>query len=48
MKKRTPGDPYPRIRFSQDKAKQFGDWLYEKNYDFILTKKINNIKHFMK
>lgn len=46
VKERTPGDPYPRIRFSQDKAKQFGDWLYEKNYDFILTRKYQQYKTF--
>ena len=28
VKPRTQGDPYPRIRFTTNKAKIFGDWLY--------------------
>lgn len=36
---RTPGDPYPRIRFAADKAKVFGDWLYSEGYSFVLQRK---------
>lgn len=46
MHSRTEGDPYPRIRFAQDKAKIFGDWLYKENYSFILKRKYEIYKKF--
>lgn len=46
MHHRTSGDPYPRIRFAQDKAKIFGDWLYSENYPFVLTRKYECYKNF--
>lgn len=46
IKQRTAGDPYPRIRFSKDKAKRFGDWLYDKNYSFVLERKYAQYKLF--
>lgn len=46
VKERTPGDPYSRIQFSQDKAKRFGDWLYENAYNFVLIRKYEQYKSF--
>lgn len=42
VKQRTPGDPYPRIRLQDNKAKIFGDWLY-KNVDYPFLQR----KHFI-
>lgn len=39
VKQRTTGDPYPRIRMQDNKAKIFGDWLYQNvNYSFLQRK----------
>lgn len=46
VKERTPGDPYPRIRLSKNKAKRFGDWLYSDNYPFVLDRKYNTYLQF--
>lgn len=35
----TPGDPYPRIRFTKNKAKLFGDWLYNNKSNYKLDRK---------
>ena len=44
----TTGDPYPRIRFSQNKAKKFGDWLYsEGNKEYFLQRKYKEYFNFV-
>lgn len=44
----TAGDPYPRIRFSQNKAKKFGDWLYDKgNKEYFLQRKYKEYSNFV-
>lgn len=46
VKERTEGDPYPRIRICYNKAKTFGDWLYNNvNYP-ILNRKYEIYKQF--
>ena len=42
VKERTPGDPYPRIRFKTNKAKIFGDWLYKNIQYPVLDRKYQN------
>lgn len=44
VKLRTQGDPYPRIRFSKNKAKIFGDWLYKDIEYPVLERKYNFYK----
>lgn len=46
IKERTPGDPYPRIRISYNKAKIFGDWIYKDISYPILNRKYNIYKQF--
>ena len=41
VKYKTNGDPYFRIRFSRNKAKLFGDWLYNDAPPCFLQRKYN-------
>lgn len=41
VKPRTKGDKYPRIRFSRNKAKLFGDWLYKDSVSCYMVRKYN-------
>lgn len=39
VKHKTDGDPYLRIRFQNNKAKEFGDWLYQDAPSYYLKRK---------